>query len=373
VRRLLVPTALVALVVAAPFASSARKEDRVLSARGAIQALAADGERVAVLVEPSRSAPCARVLVWTPGLRRVDRMRAPRCGEGSVRELALAGERLALIHADEGAYEAKVLYTATVSERKPVEAAASLARRDGGEGTHVGNLRGDGGLLAFNLWHQCTRRDDLQRPDRCPRGVSRGIDSDSVWRFARTGEAAADCPERLLSRGTLPACLPLQQTATARQLLAVDAGRLVVREADNGVMILGSNGRNVLAIEPSGLALAGVLHSDDLVLLVRGEGHQHSLDVFDAETGEQRARWEVPATPRLTDLHDGVAVYALHGIVHLQRIDDGREAVISPPGRGPVQAQLEANGLYYSYRIADEQPGRVAFLPWDDVEERLGG
>jgi hypothetical protein len=57
-------------------------------------------------------------------------------------------------------------------------------------------------------------------------------------------------------------------------------------------------------------------------------------------------------------------VYVTHKNIHLVRLSDGHDAVITPPGTGPLHAQLEAAGLFYSYAVDDgERPGRVAFVP----------
>jgi hypothetical protein len=53
------------------------------------------------------------------------------------------------------------------------------------------------------------------------------------------------------------------------------------------------------------------------------------------------------------------------------RLADGRSFTLSP-GHGPVLAELEPPGLYYSYATPDGG-GRVVFMPRAEVDRRLGG
>lgn len=76
-----------------------------------------------------------------------------------IREIALAGTRVARIERTAGHREYLELKVASLGTAKP----ASADDRENGsgasglvEGDYLGNLRGDGELLAYNTWHVCT-------------------------------------------------------------------------------------------------------------------------------------------------------------------------------------------------------------------------
>ena len=80
-----------------------------------------------------------------------------------------------------------------------------------------------------------------------------------------------------------------------------------------------------------------------------------------------------PAALRLADYQDGIAVYVAGRTVHLMRLSDRRDVTIRVPGVGPVHAQLEPSGLFYSYSPAGSLGrGRIAFVPLADVLARFG-
>ena len=119
-----------------------------------------------------------------------------------------------------------------------------------------------------------------------------------------------------------------------------------------------------------------------LVALV-AVGGKNALRVYDA-SGALVATYSLPAartsgdatcddpngcrTPalRLEDVDSGIAVYVLGAQIHLVRLADGKTATIKPPGRTPVHAQLERDGLYYSYSLMPKS-SRVAFTPFSKL------
>jgi hypothetical protein len=54
----------------------------------------------------------------------------------------------------------------------------------------------------------------------------------------------------------------------------------------------------------------------------------------------------------------------------LMRLDDGRSVTLTP-GRGPVLADLEPAGLYYSY-VTDEGGSRIVFVPRSNLVQAMG-
>src|SRR5207244_7726194 len=101
-------------------------------------------------------------------------------------------------------------------------------------------------------------------------------------------------------------------------------------------------------------------------------------DVCSSYLGRRSGPWSLPASKsagddvcadpsgcslaalRLADYQDGIAVYVVGRAVHLLRLSDRRDVTIRAPGVGPVHAQLEPSGLFYSSRPAGRPaPGRV--------------
>lgn len=71
------------------------------------------------------------------------------------------------------------------------------------------------------------------------------------------------------------------------------------------------------------------------------------------------------AALRLADLQGDLAVYIDGRDVHVLRVSDGTDVVIRRPAVGPVHAQLESTGLFYS-------AGRnVFFIPRAELNRRL--
>jgi hypothetical protein len=69
---------------------------------------------------------------------------------------------------------------------------------------------------------------------------------------------------------------------------------------------------------------------------------------------------------RFEDVQSGIAVYVVKRAVHLLRFSDGRDIVIRRAETGPVHAQLERPGLFFSTK------NRVEFVPMAAVRRALG-
>jgi hypothetical protein len=140
--------------------------------------------------------------------------------------------------------------------------------------------------------------------------------------------------------------------------LAVDDGHILVDEGSGQLAILDSAGTELSRISVPGLSEA-TMQGSDLVVHVGA-----TLDDYNAANGVLLHAWPMPAGAILEDVQGGTAVYVTSADVHLLRLDDGHDAAITPPGSGPLHAQLEPGGLFYSYTAANpERPGRVAFVP----------
>lgn len=155
-------------------------------------------------------------------------------------------------------------------------------------------------------------------------------------------------------------------------------GRIAIRLADGGVLILNESFpeiRRTYHYGP-GVVRAAKLYGSRLVILRDGR-----LDWYDAVPAPTRtlrlprarsygdgfcgrppcARAEL----RLEDLHRDLVVYVLGRQIHILRLTDGKDVVVRTPDEGPVEAQIEGNGLSYSAGRA------ISFLPMPQVTKLL--
>jgi hypothetical protein len=359
--------ALLAGLVALTGASSAGTQ--ALSLAGPVSELAADGGRVAILVR-TKTGSCTRdrVAVWAPGTRSFVPIGASACvGSTSTGAglfgVALAGTRVAYVRFAGGNTRELQLRMATIAHPRTATVASASFALDQQQGTYIGRLAGDGSLLAFDWWNECA--PCAQATPVAPRSA--------IFRVVPSGAA---CPNAGL--GALPRCRPVTAGAGAIRLLAVGGGRVVTRAGDD-VAVRALDGTEVWSDTFAGLRAARI-DGDVLLVLVRA-GTQTSLWTVDVSSGVRSGPWKLPAsrsagdsvcgdpsgcrvpTLRLEDYQDGIAVYVVGRAVHLLRLSDRRDATIPAPGLGPVHAQLEPSGLFYSYRPAGSPGrGRVAFM-----------
>lgn len=340
----------------------------VLPLAGPVSELAADGGRAAILVR-TKTGSCARdrVAVWAPATRSFAPIGASACvgststGAGLF-SVGLAGTRVAYVQFAGGNTRELQLRVASVRSPRPATVASASFGVDEVQGTEIGRVAGDGSLLAFDWWSQCL---PCAAPV-APRG--------SILRVVASGGAA--CPNAGL--GAQPRCRPLVSAAASLRLLAVGGGLAVMRSGDD-VAVRALDGTVVYAGAFAGLRAARI---DARVLLVLTRvGTQSSLWTIDLSSGLRSGPWLLPAAKsagdevcgdpsgcrpaalRLADYQNGVAVYVLGRVVHLLRLSDRRDVAIRVPGVGPVHAQLEPPGLFYSYSPAgNPSRGRVAFV-----------
>ena len=94
------------------------------------------------------------------------------------------------------------------------------------------------------------------------------------------------------------------------------------------------------------------------------------LDVYDVASGARVLTGSLPAGYRLADIHGGIAVLRRGRHVLVLRLSDGHSFLLWP-ARGPVQAEIEAPGLYYSYATPDGR-GSLELIPYAELERQLG-
>ena len=320
-----------------------------LRARVPIRAISAEGDRVAYWLCPHvfgawRPRPGEAPVALGPSTLEACAVPSDPLAPGSfVYDLALAGDRLAYLTRS-GSNTSVWHLMLTTFERgdEGVEIAA------GGQTCCVDprwaqleDLVAGGGTLVFG-------ERGLSVLDWRP--------PESIWRLDR-------------ARPVLVA-----RRADDLQPLSVEVDLLVARRADGGVDLLDTDGHLIETFD--GPALGAALGGDDLVVLVQGELRDYSIS-----QRELRAAWPLPDVPssgrcrvtacpgiRLTldDTARGLALYTLDGTVHLIRLRDGHDEVVL----GATVAELTDAGLFYAYSGETPWPGRIRFVPFDELPLR---
>jgi Tol biopolymer transport system component len=319
----------------------------VLRATRPVVRLSADGTRVAAVYAEvtEQQTAVGKVEVWDA--RSGELTRIPdvpywiSSSPGfSSRGFALAGERVAATAISSGGgIDTWRVTTATVSVPRATDFATTQSSWPGPCcSTPLERLAGDGPLLVVDAWGPC--RVSQNQP--CASEPKLG---GRLYRVegARVTQIASD-------RGPLT----LQSVDRDRILVDLENGALQLRRAD---------GTPLFAITYGPARLLGAKLSGDDVVVLTSEG----LADYDADTGDLRHQRRLAAAdPRLDDVANGVAAYAAGGEIHLLRLTDGSETVVRPDGAGPVLAQLEEQGLFYSHTSGDPgYPGRIVFVPFD--------
>jgi hypothetical protein len=320
-----------------------------LEARLPIRQLSADGDRVAYWLCPHSFGAWrpgdAPVALGPPTLAACLVPTSDQAPESNVYDLSLAGDQLAyLTRSDTITRDGKALvwqlWLTTLErgdEGVSIESGSEIAGEEA-RYAPLEDLLGGGSALVFGLRAQTFM--NYRHPEE-------------VWRLDGA---------RLV---------PVARRSYELQPLAVDDGRVVARHADGSLELLSLDGSVLETFDvPSlGAALAG----DDLVVLVQGELRDYSVS-----SGELLHAWPLPDVPssgrcRLTDcpgvrltLDDaarGVVVYTLDGVVHLLRMSNGEDKTVP----GATVAELTDAGLFYAYAGADPWPGRIRFVPFDEL------
>jgi hypothetical protein len=133
------------------------------------------------------------------------------------------------------------------------------------------------------------------------------------------------------------------------------------------VRILDHDGQ-LLRLFPFSGATSAQLSDNDLVVV-----REDALEVWDVQTGQRRAAYPLERgfgpVPVVEDAEQGIATVVIGVAIHLIRLADGKDVVLAIPNQaGPSHAELDPAGLFYSWNEPyTRRPGRLAFLPWEDV------
>jgi hypothetical protein len=246
------------------------------------------------------------------------------CSAGSVREVAIAGRRIAWIVSDGGNTESHDYFN-TSSLPRPNKRRLAAAHRFGEPelqtGNWIGNPVASGDLLAVNRWS--TEEGTVIRSD--------------VDVITRNG-------------------LRLRRIASSRQAIldqAADRGRIAVLHGDSSVALYASNGKRLLTLTAGSASKEISLRGDYLLVLTETP----TLEIYDARTGAYLRSWPVQArAPAEVDVYGGVAIYVAQPKgtlqsfkIHAVELKTGKDVVVATGSWWLKRsAQLEPAGLLYA-------------------------
>ena len=303
-----------------------------------IAGIAADGKRVALALY----ADCAQVEVWEPETSQLTAFPTdfdcPDYESASFRALALAGPVAAWIFEVETNHSRYYLLAASL-EQADIELDTQGLVLDQYDDILINRMAGDRELIILAQ----TVHD-------------RGQIRTDVWSLSDQGSRQ------------------LRQFAGDIRSLSADSDRIAVARASGKVLVLGAQGQTVRVLSFRAARLRGAALDDGrLVVLTRA-----GIASYRISSGRRQHLWPLaPRSPKqrqLEDAHRNLAVYVEGQEVHVLRLSDGRDVVIDTQP-GPLRAQLDDAGLFYSWLVSSdrEHPGRVRFLPYPELLERIGG
>jgi hypothetical protein len=140
-------------------------------------------------------------------------------------------------------------------------------------------------------------------------------------------------------------------------VVAVDSGRIFVRL-----------GGQLVVLDPSGRQLASYASPGPGRVVVSGKSlvvrTRRGVSVFDLERGLITHRWRLPTQAVLQDTDATSFVYTTNLTLHIHHLTAPSEATFTLSGvEGPINAQVTAFGLFYSWQDIKCCTGYVAFVP----------
>ncbi len=335
----------VALAGVAGAGARVHASPKTLVTKGAIEALSLDGRRVAYDLE-ARDPGCNTlhvrdlhtgkdVVVSGAGTCQAD---STSTGAG-VREIALAGRRVAWIVNLGGNTESiDTLYTAVAGLTKEKKLATALRTGDVDDelvGDWLGNLAGDGNLIAVNRWQ-------------------------TLAGGAQGGQQLVRVAAGMTPVYLGPGALVLRSADTGRA--AIHNGRTVyVRNAAGGL---------VTSFQPAAATQDVALRKDFVVVLTAAP----ALEVHHAATGALVKTIPVAAGGSALDVHANIATFTTGKTIRAVRLATGKQATLATAPKEIVDVQIDDAGVVYAYNTATgvKGVGRLVFLPLSLVQAKLG-
>jgi WD40-like Beta Propeller Repeat len=320
---------------AKPLAMVSLRPTHVATTPRAALSLAADGDRAAIATDAEFD--CGPVFVWRPGRPAAGIAGSRGCGDAGARsEFAFASGIAAWTYEE----DTITIHGTYLLAGRPGSPARDLVDADHDRDDYLGNLSGDGPLLVYDTWKE-TWPSGYERP-----GL---VKQPKLWRIVGDGRARS----RLVLAGP-----------DALDVVSVDAGRIAVLRRDGTCAVLSDRGRRLSAFVLGRKGVEGVRLSGSELVVLRGT----TFEVRDATRGTVKHRWAAVSSIApivLKDVQGPFAVYTAGIAIHLLRLADGRDRTLAIANQaGPADADLEPEGLYYSYNeTGSATPGRVAFVP----------
>jgi hypothetical protein len=312
------------------------------------------GGRIAydLMARTGAATPCNKVLVWNALRGSTTRISGPQtCSADStstgagVRELALAGDRVAWIVNRGGNTESSDhLYVSTVA--RPNERLVATAFRTGDVS----------GVLAGNWLGGLVGADNFLALDHWATDAAGGITSVSLRRVAPRPANLAEGPGTMLTKST-------------------DGRQIAVLRTDGSIGLYSIRGALRRTVTPAHQATEVAVRGDYLAALTTAD----TLEVFNSHSGRRVHTWRVAHGARSLDVSNGMAVYAAPfpsggyaRVVHVRRLQSGRDRVLATTPPALLGVQLEPAGLGYAFdRIAPGRPSTLGFIPMSQIVRAL--
>jgi hypothetical protein len=342
-------------VVVAPRAVPPPTQVRRLS--GAVQLLAADGDRVALATsELVGDNLDFRIEVWTPGSypALIEEGKTSAFVNDYWQDLALAGSRVAWVYTYVGNGLEESPQTASIGSKRVTDLPGSYYNSAGGDpgGTYVGNLYGAGNLIVLNTWSHCNEFDaNFQRDPACHHGASEWVSNGKLLALTGTGF-------RVLARGD-----------EALWASDVDHGRIVVREDNGSVRVIGAGARGGEPYAFGEGPTFGARASRDLLVVLTAQ-HLFGFSLADHHPRGRCSLGGWSSHRTLEDALQNLAVVVEHRrVLRIIRIDDCRELRLASAASARIgAAALSDAGLFYSIKGRTQQAvSSVAFVPLVDL------
>ncbi len=363
---------------------------RTLRTKALVRHISADGARVAVVATSKEGACDARIIIWNAKKRSNKWFAASGsdCRDpeirGEIPQIALTNKRITWLSLGGGNSLLESLITRELGGKKNrlIAFTGHGGLPEFADGDWIGNVTGYGNLVFYNRWDFCTAYPEGLGPDVTTCKPPSG--DEKSYRFTRQrlvkwqnggSRTIAIAPDVEASSLKTAGQLVLPYSLA---VVSVDADRIATQTPAGPVVIYSASGAVLAEIAvPSGKSAGTALQGSQLVTL-----RNNKIGLYRVSSGALVKTIPVARGSVLRDLQSGLVVYVSKRKIHVLRLLDGRNVTYAPPGSGPVDAQIERSGLFYSYNTKSalylmrfpntKSPGRVVFVPLARVLKKLG-